>query len=222
MSNDQKQSGQVDKVRAVFDEWAGLGRAEGMERGHSPVARQAFEALDVGAGTRYLDVGCGNGYTVRWASERATEVSPLGIDVSSAMIERATSMSAGTAARFVRSEFPSASLVKDGPFDAIFSMEVFYYLPDLELALRSVQELLAPGGRFAMVIDYYEENEASHSWPDDLGVHMHRLSADGWRKAMEDAGLTVLEQRRLHPPMDQASEAWKLEEGSLFTLATRA
>lgn len=222
MSNDQHKSEQVDKVRAVFDEWAGLGRAEGMERGHGPVARQAFEALGVGAKTRYLDVGCGNGYTVRWAAQDATEVPPLGIDVSSAMIERAAQMSEGTHARFVRSEFPSASLAKDGPFDAIFSMEVFYYLPDLELALRSVQELLAPGGRFALVIDYYEENVASHSWPDDLGVHMHRLSADGWRKVMEDAGLTVLDQKRLHPPAEQASESWKLEEGSLFTLATRA
>ncbi len=80
-------SEQTTRVRDVFDDWARRGRAEGMERGHGPTARQGFDRLEVGAGTRYLDIGCGNGYTVRWAA--AAGARATGLDVSAEMITRA-------------------------------------------------------------------------------------------------------------------------------------
>lgn len=205
----------IEQVRELFDSWAEAGRAEGMERGHSPTARQAFDRLGVGEGTRYLDIGCGNGYTVRWAAELGATA--VGIDVSGKMIARARAQSPeGT--RFIHAPFP-LPLLKARSFDAIFSMEVFYYLPDLPWALVSVGRLLTPGGLFACVVDYYEENEASHSWPQDVGVAMQRLSERGWRDAMEEVGLEVVEQTRLVDP--SASEPWKRTEGSLLTLARR-
>ena len=38
-------SAHVDKVAAIFDDWAEAGRAEGMEQGHGPTARPAFDRL---------------------------------------------------------------------------------------------------------------------------------------------------------------------------------
>lgn len=209
----------IEKVRDVFDDWARRGRAEGMERGHGPAARQAFEALAVTPTDRYLDVGCGNGYTVRWAAAVGPEVRATGIDVSPEMIERARAASTGIDnASFRAATFPDPSLA-DGSFDAVFSMEVFYYLPDLDAGLADVARILAPGGRFACVVDFYRENQASHSWGDDLGLSLHLLDEAGWRDAFARAGLEVTGQDRLVPPLAAGEEpTWKHEVGSLMTL----
>ncbi len=206
---------QVEQVRALFDRWAEAGRAEGMERGHGPTARRAFDRLGVGEGTRYLDVGCGNGYTVRWAAELGATA--VGIDVSDKMIARARALSPAST-RFIHAPYP-LPMLKAQSFNAIFSMEVFYYLPDLTFGVLGTARLLEPGGLFACVVDYYEENPASHSWPEDVGVKMNLRSRQGWRDAMEEGGLEVVEQTQLRDP--DSDEAWKREAGSLFTLARR-
>lgn len=214
-------SEQTTRVRDVFDDWARRGRAEGMERGHGPTARQGFDRLEVGAGSRYLDIGCGNGYTVRWAA--AAGARATGLDVSAEMIDRARAAAASVdGVDFVCDAFPSSQL-PDDTFDAIFSMEVFYYLDDLAAGLTAVRSLLRPGGRFACVVDFYGENEASHSWPDDLNLSLHLLSEAEWRAAMEDAGMQVIEQARLRAPLVSGeTPTWKHREGSLLTLAARS
>lgn len=213
---------QHEKVRKVFDRWAQLGRAEGMEQGHGPSAREAFERLELGLGGRYLDVGCGNGYTVRWAAKGMPEGLAVGLDLSSEMVALARTASVGfNNTLFVNESFPSERLhapeIKGQGFDGIFSMEAFYYFPDLDSALGDVRRLLRPGGRFVCVVDFYQENEASHSWPKDLDVPMTLLSESGWRQAFEAAGLRVLEQGRIGRGN---AEGWKLEEGSLMTVGT--
>lgn len=209
---------QTSRVRTVFDDWAVRGRAEGMERGHGPVARKAFHHLGLKPDSWYLDIGCGNGYTVRWAAEDVPNGKAFGIDVAPEMIARARGLSRGTAnAEFQLATFPEHDLPL-GRFDAMFSMEVLYYLPSLSQALEEVVRLLKPGGRFVSVVDFYEENPASHSWPADVGVAMRLLSAAQWRAAFEGAGLKVTEQGRVTLPPEQASEAWKVDVGSLMTV----
>ena len=208
---------QHERVTEIFDAWAESGRAEGMERGHSPTARAAFDRLGVSPGQHYLDIGCGNGYTVRWAADVHPTVQAVGIDVSPKMIGRARAMSTQENTRFIHAPFPLPNL-KAKSFDAIFSMEVFYYLPDLTWGVLSAARLLKPGGLFACVVDFYEENTASHSWPDDVGVKMNLLSQAGWAQTMRDVGLEVVEQARLTQP---DARDWKRDVGSLMTLARR-
>jgi SAM-dependent methyltransferase len=211
----------IVQLRQVFDDWARDGRAEGMERGHGAAARRAFDVLDLPRDGWYLDVGCGNGYTVRWASEAAPDGWAVGIDLSPAMVERARAASRGLAnVEFLVASFPDTTL-PHGCFDAVLSMEVVYYLPDIDAALREIARLLVPGGRFACVVDYYAENVASHSWPEDVGVEMTLLDAAGWRQAMERVGLVVAAQERVTQPAAAGLADWKVQEGSLLTLASR-
>ena len=209
-------------VQRLFDAWADDGRAEGMEQGHTPNARTAFDRLEIGPGVSYLDIGCGNGYTVRWAAQIDPSVRATGLDLSPRMIDRARDQSAHHRnTRFIHAPFP-LPMLRDEAFDAIFSMEVFYYLPDLSAALREVRRLLRPGGRFVCVVDFYEENPASHSWPEDVGVPMNLLPEGMWRAAMTYAGLEVLEQTQLRPPGAVVEEGSTTQTmGSLMTLVRR-
>jgi len=212
---------QLERVRGVFDDWAVRGRAEGMAESHTPFVRPAFELLELAPDARYLDIGCGNGYTVRWAAQAAPRGRTVGIDLSEEMITLARRMSAGfDNVEFHQCAFPEHPLPHAG-FDTVLSMEVFYYLPDMGAALEETLRLLAPGGRFACMVDFYGENEVSHSWPEDVGVAMTLLDSAGWRRALEGAGFEIVDQRRMRVPADQASEPWKATEGSLLTLGMR-
>jgi ubiquinone/menaquinone biosynthesis C-methylase UbiE len=212
---------QLARVRAVFDDWAARGRADGMEQSHAPFVRPAFQRLGLHPEAWYLDIGCGNGYTVRWAAQAAPRGRAVGIDLSDEMIALARRLSTGfDNVEFHQCAFPAHALPHDR-FDAIISMEVFYYLPDMGAALEETRRLLKPGGRFACLVDFYGENAASHSWPEDVGVAMTLLDEAAWRRALEAAGFEVVAQDRIKLPPDEASEPWKATEGSLLTLGRR-
>jgi SAM-dependent methyltransferase len=211
----------VARVRDVFDDWALRGRATAMAESHAPVARRAVDALGLTRTAWFLDIGCGNGYAVRWAAEAAPDGCATGLDVAPEMIALARRLSVKHAnAEFIVARFPEHDL-PPARFDAIFSMEVFYYLPDLDAALTETVRLLRPGGRFACAVDYYGENTASHGWPADLGVEMTLLDAAGWRDAFRRAGFADVSQERIRIPAADPRDAWKEAEGSLMTMGVR-
>jgi len=212
----------IERVTTLFDEWSTNGRAEGMEDGHTPMARTAFERLGVAAGYTYLDIGCGNGYTVRWAAGIDPTVQAIGIDVSGGMVERARSQStAFENARFIHAPFP-LPILKAQSFDCILSMEAFYYFKELQWALVSTIRLLKPGGLFACVIDYYEENQASAGWDEMTGINLNRLSRAQWVKEMESVGFEIVEHTQLKAELAPGDTAdWRHTHGSLYLLCRR-
>lgn len=220
----------IRRVTAVFDDWARAGRADGMERSHGPAARRAFARLELpDRPFRYLDVGCGSGYTVRWAADRLAALGggglAVGLDGSAEMIARSEALRGDRTATFLHADFPAhgaSDVLVEGSFDAVFSMEVAYYLPDLHAGLTEVARLLRPGGRFACTVDFYGENPDSHSWPEELGVPMTLLGRAGWRAAFEAAGLAVVEQAQLRAPPGTAGGGWKESVGSLLTVGVRS
>ena len=99
------------KVESIFDTWAENGRAEGMQEGHAVAAREALDALALGPSKRYLDIGCGNGYSVRWAAKIDASIQAYGLDLSAKMVERARRLSEGQEnARFIHGPYPMREL----------------------------------------------------------------------------------------------------------------
>lgn len=220
--SDQPLEERILRVRDVFEDWAESGRGQGMAESHAPFVRPVFDRLPLPRDGSYLDIGCGNGYTVRWAAEAAPDGRAVGVDVSPRMIARARELSdAFPNAEFHVASFPDEHPLQPASFDVIYSMEVFYYLPDLGEGLMEVRRLLRPGGVFACQVDFYEENAASHSWPEEVGLEMTLLSESGWREAFEGAGLEVTDQLRVRLEAEDASDSWKATEGSLVTLGLR-
>ena len=206
----------------VFDEWADTGRGDTMAAGHEIAARYALKQLDLKPNTRFLDIGCGIGYSVRWAAEQNETIQAYGVDVSAQMIERARTLSTDYPnTRFINSAFP-LPILKAKSFHNILSVEVFYYFHDLMWALLSTARLLVPGGLFACVVDFYEENTESHDWPKRVGVPLNLLSEKQWAAAMTDIGFElVLQERIRHPKINDEPLSWQHTEGSLLTIVRR-
>ena len=103
-------------------------------------------------GERVLDIGCGRGAVLFPAAQAvAPGGSVLGIDLSSAMVERCAADVAargldGVEVRVDDAEHPD---VAPGSFDAVLAGLVIFFLPDPGAALESFRTALAPDGRLA-------------------------------------------------------------------------
>jgi cyclopropane fatty-acyl-phospholipid synthase-like methyltransferase len=197
MENNMKKNNNNQNVAQVFDGWAKRGQADKMAVHHEKAARAGFDLLRLSGKEWYLDIGCGNGYSVRWAAAVAPSVQAVGIDASAEMITLCKNQSKTIPnTNFMCDRFPSRQLAGK-QFDAIFSMETLYYVEDLQAALEAVFQHLTSQGRFVLIIDYYQENKASHSWPEELGVAMQLLSIDEWDTQLQTAGFKLVDRHQL-------------------------
>ncbi|HXY91009.1 MAG TPA: methyltransferase domain-containing protein, partial [Acidimicrobiia bacterium] len=110
-------------------------------------------AARIGAGTRVLDVGCGNGQNTRAAARLAVGGEAVGIDLSSALIENARRLAAAEAltnATFVQGDaqiypFDAAS------FDVVISRTGAMFFGDPVAAFANLRRALRPGGTLVLL-----------------------------------------------------------------------
>lgn len=159
-----------------------------MEKNHLPAVQKMIDILlmDYRRHFSFLDVGCGNGYVVRKISELKQCVISVGMDGAEGMIKKAKKMDPN-------GKYYCSNIVDWIPklkFDYIHSMEVMYYLENPEKTIKSiVNNWLEANGVMIMGVDYYLENEKSHSWPKDLNVPMKLLSISQWADILKKSGL---------------------------------
>jgi SAM-dependent methyltransferase len=223
------------RLRDEFNGWADAGRGERMARGHRPATEQAIELLGISPGDACLDVGCGIGWAVRLMAERSNGALAAGIDISDKMI--ALARAANDAPNF-RFEVASAEKLPfdDATFDCALSVESLYYYDEIATALAEIARVLKAGGRFATVVDFYEENVESHRWADEIAVPMQLLSTRAYKDLFAGAGFGTIEARRLFdpaplPPRESFEPTWGFEtweqlkryrdEGSLLVMGTK-
>lgn len=202
-------SEQTRDVARVFDDWAQADRDEGMAERHLLTARPVLDELDPSPGTRFVDLGTGNGWAARYAAQQGADV--VGVDAARAMLAKARSHEPPVP--LVQADLTALPFAR-ASFDAAFSMEALYYADPLDQALLEARRVLAPGARLNALVDYYAENEASHGWPEKTGVSMTLLSEAGWAQAFETAGFEDVETARVRSDADVTAD-WKAEHGSL-------
>jgi len=103
-------------------------------------------------------------------------------------------------------------------FDLIFSMEVFYYFPDIRAGIDHAVSLLRPEGKLLVLVNYYREHEASHGWPADLDTPMTLWSAADYAAGFRQAGLVGVDQRYYR---DTPATAAAGDPGTLATWGRR-
>jgi len=105
------------------------------------------------AGTRVLDVGCGNGFFAGEFLGRGCKV--VGIDLSESGLEIARrSHPTGRFERFAADEHLLENLAED-PFDIVLSTEVIEHLYSPWNFVRGCFQSLKPGGRFICSTPYH-------------------------------------------------------------------
>jgi ubiquinone/menaquinone biosynthesis C-methylase UbiE len=153
-----------------------------------------------------LDIGTGPGFL---ALEMAEEVGALGqiecIDISDSMIGAALKRCATKP--WVCFQIGNATQlpVRDSSCDAVTSVQVYEFIPDVSRALEELRRVLRPGGRAAIVstdwpsLVWHSSNPERMDWIlDAFGEHCAHLSLPRVLPTMlRAAGFTIPEQRVL-------------------------
>jgi len=137
-----------EAVRRWFDRRAGGYEGGATSRWRDPVQRASLDALEVTAGDRLLDVGCGTGAAVRLAAATAREV--VGIDLSSEMIHIAERLAEALDNVEFRVADSESIPFGDGEFTAVLCSNSFHHYPAPERAVAEMARVLAPGGRLVI------------------------------------------------------------------------
>jgi len=203
----------------VFDRWARDHRASGMERGHWPVVRQAFELIP-GMNGNYLEIGIGNGYSLHhMAKNQFRSGKCFGIDIAPGMVDVTRNRLRDLPNVTVeQGDFMEWMPPAGTEFSLIFSMEVFYYFPSIQKGIDKAFSLLRPGGQLWIMVDYYRENAPSHSWPAELDTPMQLWSADEYVEGMSKAGFTGVTRNTFFHPEETSA----IKEPTLCISGVRA
>jgi arsenite methyltransferase len=211
-----------ERLRVEFDRWARDGRGEAMEEGHSAIADAVIGRMPVHADSVLLDLSCGSGWATRRLARRAHHGKVWGVDLSPAMIERARA-ALDNPPNVDYDVAPGSVLpFANETFDAVLSIEAFYYFPDIAGVLAECLRVLKPSGELDILINLFWENELSRRWPDLLNVPVHVLKAADWVKLAEVVGFAAVFEERIPDstpvPPDYSGGRWfgNAEELAMF------
>ena len=206
----------MDKVRRKFNTWAKNGKAELMEIEHGKNVSKFLRSIKFEKPFVFLDVGCGNGWTVRKMAEEKNCKKAVGIDKSEKMIEQANKNKTSSKERFIVTDIESMN--PRMKFDFIFSMESLYYSDSIENALAKIYRILKPEGQFFCGTDFYTENKATRRWAEVMKIQMHLHSKKEWKEMFKEVGFSVKTKQIKDL---QNKKKWKRELGTLFIVGTK-
>src|SRR5262249_8757268 len=111
--------------------------------------KRLVERLNLQAGERVLDVGCGTGRLAHWIAER---VGPTGSVAGIApLAERiALATARADAITFAVGQAEDLGAFADESFDAVTMSAVFHWVADKPRALAEIRRVLRPGGRLGV------------------------------------------------------------------------
>jgi len=170
-----------ERLQNEFNRWAEDGRGEEMERHHLDITEKTIRLMDLRAGERVLDLGCGAGWATRLLARLVGDGPQgfgqvVGLDVSDEMIRHARESSRD----FENTMFVWGSAQQipweENFFEKVLSVESFYYYPDQGRVLAELFRVMAPRGRLFILINLYKDNPYSLRWVDELKVPVHARS----------------------------------------------
>lgn len=158
--------------------------------GGADTARRFIAMLDLKAGDRVLDAGCGIGGAAFLMAEEH-EASVEGIDLSKNMIERATKRcrDLGLDKRVTFRQGDLIDLDAKRRFDAIYSRDVFLHVENKRALFGVLMRALKPGGR-VLITDYCRgEGRLSEDFERYVSERGYFLTTIGeYERVLRDAG----------------------------------
>lgn len=132
--------------------WAQL--QERMDNQLAPLGRRVMAELDLVAGQKVLDIGCGAGQTTLQLAEAVGHAGQvLGVDISHPMLEvaRRRARTEGASNTSFLEADAQAHGFEPGAFDVVFSRFGVMFFSDPTAAFANIHSAMKPGGRLAFV-----------------------------------------------------------------------
>lgn len=133
-----------------------------MNDSHSDMTAWAFDFLPLKPDDTVLDVGCGGGAALKRLSGRIKGGKLYGIDYSDVSVEASRKLNQKDvdSGKMTIIEASVSDLpFDDATFDAIVTVESYYFWPDIEHDMQEVFRVLKKGGTFLMVAEMYMHDE---------------------------------------------------------------
>jgi SAM-dependent methyltransferase len=158
-------------ARQVTDTWErGNPYEQYVGRWSRRLAPEFLSWLDVPAGRRWLDVGCGTGALSAAILDRCSPASVTGVEPSEGFLATARDNLAGRAALHLGNA--GSIPLPDASADAIVSGLVLNFVPDVDAALREMRRVTARGGTIAAYVwDYAGKMELMRYFWDAAAAH---------------------------------------------------
>ncbi len=123
---------------------------------------------------RILDIGCGEGQVSRRLAGPGVEV--VGLDPTASQVRSAYER--GGSARYLRAG-AEALPCGDGQFDTVVLCLAIEHVMAVETAIREVSRVLAPGGRFLLLLVHPLLQSPGSGWVEviDSDVHFWRIGS---------------------------------------------
>src|SRR5262247_422292 len=140
---------EVDSLKTRLKQTWMAGDYDRFSRYMEQDARAFYERLDIPAGCRMLDVGCGSGQLALCAARDGINVT--GVDIAPNLVERAQvrANAEGLNARFIEGD-AEALQFEDASFDVVTSLIGAMFAPRPELVAKELLRVCVPGGTIAM------------------------------------------------------------------------
>lgn len=151
-------------------------------RGRRRIVRAELERLELPAGARVLDAGCGSGRTMEDLRDFG-EV--YGIELDPGAAELARARDCGEVQIGTLESLPW----QDANFDLITCLDVIEHIPDERLALRELRRVSRPGGWMLVTVPAYQALWSLH---DEANHHYRRYERATLREAALGAGWLVV------------------------------
>jgi SAM-dependent methyltransferase len=149
-------------------------------RGRRIVLERVIDELDLPAGARILDAGCGSG---RNMIELARHGTVTGVELSAPSVLKARERGCGEVIEGSVLEMPFA----DDSFDLAVSLDVIEHLEDDLAALRELRRTVSPGGALLVTVPAYQWLWSGH---DEINHHHRRYTRRSLQRVAEQAGWT--------------------------------
>jgi ubiquinone/menaquinone biosynthesis C-methylase UbiE len=132
-----------------------------------------------------LDVGCGTGRLLRAVGQRWSQVKLIGVDPAENMVAEAKRLTPTADIRVAPAESIPFS---DASVDLALTSLSFHHWRDQQRGIKEIARVLRSGGRFCL---------ADHTVPAWLAMHEAPRPLNEIKGLMSEAGLTVLEHKRM-------------------------
>ncbi|VYU76777.1 Demethylrebeccamycin-D-glucose O-methyltransferase [Eubacterium limosum] len=171
---------------------AGKMMIERMNESHAEMTAWALDKLDLKPTDKVLDVGCGGGAALKRLSGRIDGGKLYGIDYSEVSVEASKELNKADI-ESGKMEIHQGSVSKmpfeDNQFDAIITVESYYFWPDLEEDMREVFRVLKEGGTFMLIAEMYLNDDLDeHHIEMARKFELRNLTVDEFKALFEKTG----------------------------------